>query len=146
MIDFCVKANPTTMKALNLPTRIMLKVARGYAFVPISDILYFKAADKYAELHLCGGSHYMVFHSMRQLEGKICGASILGCTFIRLHRQYIVAMHHAERLSEQLQLRLTSGHELPVSRQGMKLLKAKWASIHTIQQPLNAENGSFAKI
>lgn len=112
-------------------TRIMLKAARGYAFIRLEEILYFKSSDKYAEMHLHDGRMMMVFHSLAELERRLCGSKAGSpCCFVRLHRQYIVGVHHAEWLSEGCRVQLEGGAEVPVSRSGFKTLKTRYMSAH----------------
>jgi DNA-binding LytR/AlgR family response regulator len=105
--------------------KIMLKAASGYVFKPYRDILYFKSCDKYAELHSVDGSKQTVFESLARIEerldcGKRCASGFL---FFRIHRQYIAALHHAEKWTESKKIVLENDVELRVGRKYLEEMR-----------------------
>jgi len=104
--------------------KILLKATKGYTFQPLDEILYFKACDKYAEMHCFDGSMSMIFHSLAELENRLnCGTIKGPRLFFRIHRQYIAAIHHAKKWPENLQLKLENDLALPVSRKQSEILR-----------------------
>lgn len=111
--------------------RILLKVARGYRFFPLEDIVAVEANDRYAELLLSWDDRCAVFHGLSELEQRLqCGRPLGSRLFLRVHRRFIAAIHHAHELSPDRTLKLSNGLTLPVSRERYKQLVGTCGSIH----------------
>jgi two-component system response regulator AlgR len=82
--------------------------------VPISDVLYFQADQKYVSMIHAGGTE-LLDESLKTLEDEF------GDSFVRTHRAFLVALEYLEVLEKgpdgQFQVRIKGKHEkLPVSR------------------------------
>ncbi len=110
--------------------KILLKTTKGYIFQPLNEIMFFKSCDKYAEVHLINQSVATVFHSLSELEEKLCcGAKVGFYCFFRCHRQYIGAIHFAAYWKESNGIELENGAIIPVSRERVKPLRKLLHSI-----------------
>ena len=85
------------------------------------DLVYLKTADHYVEAFTTAGSTLVL---MRFADAV---AELDGAGGLRVHRSYWVARRHvegAERRDGRTTLRLTGGHEVPVSRTYMAAVRA----------------------
>ena len=85
------------------------------------DLVYLKTADHYVEAFTTEGSTLVL---MRFVDAV---AELDGAGGLRVHRSYWVARRHvegAERRNGRTTLRLTGGHEVPVSRTHMPAVRA----------------------
>ncbi|TVR40619.1 MAG: hypothetical protein EA392_03515 [Cryomorphaceae bacterium] len=104
--------------------KILLKTTKGYTFQPLNEILFFKSCDKYAEMHLLNQGVTMVFHSLSELEEKLCcGAKVGLYCYFRCHRQYIAALHFAAHWKESNGIEMENGTIIPVSRERVKPIR-----------------------
>lgn len=77
-------------------TQICARLGEQLKLVPVDDIFYFEADQKYVTLHHRGGSD-IIDDSLRALEDEFAP------DFVRIHRNSLVALHHiraVERDSE----------------------------------------------
>lgn len=88
--------------------------AGSFRLIEASDVLYLRGAGKYSELVLRDGSTVLHDKSLEQLS------LILGPTYSRIHKSYLVELANIEKLKVQrggkYQAILRSGHRLPVGR------------------------------
>ena len=85
------------------------------------DLVYLKTADHYVEAFTTEGSTLVL---MRFVDAV---AELDGAGGLRVHRSYWVARRHvtgAGRQEGRTTLRLTGGHEVPVSRTYMAAVRA----------------------
>ena len=85
------------------------------------DLVYLKTADHYVEAFTTEGSTLVLMRFVDAL------AELDGAGGLRVHRSYWVARRHvegAERRQGRTTLRLTGGHEVPVSRTHMPAVRA----------------------
>ena len=85
------------------------------------DLVYLKTADHYVEAFTTAGSTLVL---MRFVDAV---AELDGAGGLRVHRSYWVASNHVEgtaRRNGRTTLRLTGGHEVPVSRTYMAAVRA----------------------
>ncbi len=85
------------------------------------DLVYLKTADHYVEAFTTAGSTLIL---MRFVDAV---AELDGAEGLRVHRSYWVASRHIEgaaRSRGRTKLRLTGGHEVPVSRTYMAAVRA----------------------
>ena len=114
--------------------KIMLRVARGFKFKDLDSILYIKSTDKSCEIYNCDGTVETVFHSLKEMEERLCCGTLYGCFhFLRIHKQYIAAIHYAEYWDTRKGLLLESGKVLPVSTKRIKDLKYKLLTYFTLK-------------
>lgn len=94
-----------------------LLVSRGSSEVllELNSVEYINSAGNYIEFHT-HNSQYLLRATMKSITAKLNPKQ-----FIRIHRQYIVNTQQIEKLqnlgSDQSQVFLKSGHQLPVGRQ-----------------------------
>jgi two-component system response regulator AlgR len=91
--------------------------------IPVQDVLYFRAGQKYVSVRHGGGSH-LIDESLKELEGEFAEE------FVRIHRNALVALRHIQAIEKgdggQLQVRLRDCEEtLPVSRRHSAGLRRK---------------------
>ncbi|SFV27237.1 LytR/AlgR family response regulator transcription factor [Thermoflavifilum thermophilum] len=102
--------------------RIVVKKSDQIKIIPVSAIWYLEAADDYVKIHTAEG-YYLKKATMQYYEDHLPTDQ-----FVRVHRSYIVAIsqissfHFSER--EGQWIRLGSGKEIPVSKQGYQKLKS----------------------
>ena len=85
------------------------------------DLVYLKTADHYVEAFTTAGSTLILMRFVDAL------AELDGAEGLRVHRSYWVASRHIEgtaRSHGRTTLRLTGGHEVPVSRTHMPAVRA----------------------
>ena len=85
------------------------------------DLVYLKTADHYVEAVTTAGSTLVLIRFVDAI------AELDGAGGLRVHRSYWVARHHvagATRNHGRTTLRLTGGHEVPVSRTYMAAVRA----------------------
>jgi len=86
----------------------------GVEVVPLSDILFFQAADKYSEATLVNGVRKFHGKSLNRLQ------DILSSSFMRTHKSYLVQNKAVEGLKSlegsRYALSLKGGEQLPVGR------------------------------
>ncbi|WP_299947337.1 LytTR family DNA-binding domain-containing protein [uncultured Microbulbifer sp.] len=107
------------------PARLEVSSAGKTLWVPVSDILYCKAAGDYAELHLIEQGEKLYSGSLKQLEAQLPN------TFIRVHRSFLVNLEQVVALSGKTvseaggyHLQLTDGQAIPVSRRLMPTVRS----------------------
>jgi two-component system response regulator AlgR len=94
-------------------TRIAVRARDGLRLIPVDDILYFIAEQKYTTLrHLAGEE--LIEESLKSLEEEFAER------FVRVHRNSLVAVAHIEGIDRDDEghqaVRLRGGATLPVSR------------------------------
>lgn len=103
---------------------LLIKSTTGWVFVDPSMILYLRAEDKYARSQFVDGSSMVVLHSLSELEHRLgCNERIGAFLFLRTHRSYITAIHHAVAVHGSNELELRTGERLSFSRRVWPLLK-----------------------
>ena len=89
--------------------------------IQMKEVLFFKAAGNYVEIHLMDGNMYLLTKSIGKLE------QILPPRFVRVHRSYIVDLDRIESYQHAgggtYRLKMTSGLQLPLSRDRYRELK-----------------------
>ena len=106
-------ASPDSAPGVRFLDRLPEKLGR--------DLVYLKTADHYVEAFTTAGSTLVL---MRFVDAV---AELDGAGGLRVHRSYWVARHHVagtERRNGRTTLRLTGGHEVPVSRTYMAAVRA----------------------
>ncbi|MEZ4808254.1 MAG: LytTR family DNA-binding domain-containing protein [Flavobacteriales bacterium] len=103
---------------------LLIKSTTGWVFVDPCKILYLRAEDKYARLHSVNGTSMVVLHSLNDLEHRLgCNERIGDFLFLRTHRSYITAIHHAVAVHGSNELELRTGERLSFSRRVWPLLQ-----------------------
>ncbi len=100
---------------------ISARTRRGLELVPVDDVRYFQADQKYVTVRYTGGE-VIIDETLRELEEEF------GDTFVRIHRNSLVAAAHIERLergeSGQARIRLRDVDEaLDVSRRHLAAVR-----------------------
>lgn len=97
---------------------ILLKAARGHQVVDVRSIALVEAADRYCRAVLTDGSHRQLFHTLTDMERILCAGERIGdLLFLRMHRSFIVAFHHATGMEGKERIKLVGELHAPVSRQ-----------------------------
>lgn len=91
----------------------------GYEVIKQGDIVYAKAADNYCEIFLKNGKHYMISKTLKKVEGELVESD-----FLRVHKSYLVNIHHIKGFERNFggSLLLEGDLEVPVSSTGKKML------------------------
>jgi two-component system, LytTR family, response regulator AlgR len=95
-------------------THLSVRVRNELRLIPVEDVLYFLADQKYVTVHHAGGEE-LIEESLRALEDE------LAPDFVRIHRNALVASRHVESIERgedgQYSVRLRNcPRELPISR------------------------------
>lgn len=89
----------------------------------IAQVIYIKGAGIYSEIHMADGRTELHDKSLDHLQQLLAG------TFERIHKSYLVAMQHAEKIEVQpgsrYHLVLANGEILPIGRSRYIALKEK---------------------
>ena len=89
--------------------------------IPLKEVLFFKAAGNYVEIHRKDGNRQLLTKSMGKLE------QILPSRFIRIHRSYIADLNQIESYEHagggNYRLKMRNGAQLPLSRDRYRELK-----------------------
>lgn len=92
-------------------TQITAKTRRGVELIPLEDIYFFLADQKYVTVYHRGGEH-LLDETLKELEEEFAEH------FVRVHRNSLVAIKHIaalERMPQgQYQIRLTGSEERPI--------------------------------
>lgn len=102
-------------------THISARTRRGIELVPVDDVRYFQADQKYVTVRFSGGE-VIIDETLRELEDEF------GDLFLRIHRNSLVAAGHIESLERlgpgQCQIRLKDVCEpLDVSRRHLAAVR-----------------------
>ncbi|MEN0038289.1 MAG: LytTR family DNA-binding domain-containing protein [Cellvibrio sp.] len=111
----------TQTKAENQRTHITAKTRRGVELIPLDDVRYFLADQKYVTVFHRNGEH-LLDETLKELEEEF------GARFVRVHRNSLVSVKHIEALERtpqgQYQVRLADTELRPViSRRHVSDLK-----------------------
>lgn len=102
---------------------LAVKKAGEISMIEVQDLIYIKGAGIYTELHLNNGKLELHDKSLEKLE------QLLPPTFERVHKSYIVAMDHCEKImvnsGSKYELLLKNGELLPIGRTRYSQLKGK---------------------
>ncbi|MBB2148159.1 LytR/AlgR family response regulator transcription factor [Pedobacter gandavensis] len=102
---------------------LAVKKAGEISMIEVQDLIYIKGAGIYTELHLNNGKLELHDKSLEKLE------QLLPPTFERVHKSYIVAMDHCEKImvnsGSKYELMLKNGELLPIGRTRYSQLKEK---------------------
>jgi len=103
---------PAAESGLGPRSHISARTHRGIELIPLDDVIYFIADQKYVVLHHQGGE-LLLDESLKSLENEF------GDRFLRIHRNALVARDRLERLhrtsSGELQLYLRGQDDAPMA-------------------------------
>lgn len=111
----------TNLKVEPQRTHITAKTRRGVELIPLDDVRYFLADQKYVTVYHRTGEH-LLDETLKELEEEF------GARFVRVHRNSLVSVKHIEALERnaqgQYQVRLADTELRPViSRRHVSDLK-----------------------
>lgn len=92
------------------PVRLRFASAQGVFYVATTDVLYFEIYSHQIVVHKTDGTSDSCVGTLKELESHLPAG-----TFVRPHRSYLVNLDHIYKIVR-YRLRLTSGDEIPVSR------------------------------
>lgn len=109
------------MQNLSSPMRIPIPNHTGIDFIPINTILYCHSDGNFTRVHL-EKNKLVVSRNLKQMEAQLSKHN-----FIRIHHQYLVNANHIVRYErgDGGCIRISTGDELPVSRDGKKKFMEK---------------------
>jgi two-component system LytT family response regulator len=92
--------------------KVTLNTASDMTVFSKSQVLYAEADRAYSSLYLTNGHHHILSRPLSDIEAQLSDDR-----FMRIHRSYVVNLHHVVRLikSPLLSLELTNGKRLPVA-------------------------------
>ena len=100
--------------------RLLVGVGKRYIPLPVRDILYLQAADKYVEIHT-PDKKYLLRETLTALEAQLDPAQ-----FARIHRSCMVRLDAIRQLSPRSHgdywVELSNGHRLVLSRRYRELV------------------------
>ncbi len=95
-------------------SRLPIRQESGYVFVPVDEVLWIEAANKYVVVHTTGGTH-IARQTIQSLQDKLNPRQ-----FVRIHRSTVVRKAAVRGLHPLFHgdyiLKLTNGEELTLSR------------------------------
>lgn len=92
--------------------KIIVKTRDGEMVLPLQELIYISAEDKYTVLHT-KSQHYISDHSLKKHEEQLKEYG-----FFRIHRKYLINLyHHKETLNGKIVL--SQGGILPISKKRM---------------------------
>lgn len=97
--------------------KIALTTGEGTIMVQMKDILYLKADGSYTHFILSNNQKILVSKRIAEYE-KL---ETLG-DFLRVHRSYIVNLHHIHKITKQDSIILMNGDEFSISEEKKKIL------------------------
>jgi two-component system, LytTR family, response regulator len=96
-------------------SRLAVKEENGIVFVPVDQILWMEAADKYVEVHTADRRQHIVRHTIQSLEDSLDPKQ-----FVRIHRSILVRKAAVRGLHPLFHgdyiVKLMNGAELTLSR------------------------------
>lgn len=106
--------------------RLMIGIAPGRSiFVRTDDIFWIQAQDYCVAVHLERGRHYLVRQSLDEMEARLDPRR-----FARVHRSALVNLDRVQEIRplgrERAEARLADGTSVPVSRERLRALEARW--------------------
>ncbi len=114
------KENNTEEQAVKMKSQFLkIPSPTGYELIKQNEIVYAKAADNYCEIFLMNGKNYMISKTLKKVEGELMDSD-----FLRVHKSYLVNIHHIKRYERNFggSLLLEGDLEVPVSSTGKKIL------------------------
>ena len=98
---------------------LLIEHPEGTEFIPLTDIVYCRAEKNWTIIALKGQTFFQVCQTLKTIEKRINSDN-----FLRVHRSYLVNIHHIEKIQGCYeQLEMIEGHSVPVSRRRKKELK-----------------------
>ena len=98
---------------------LFIEPCKGAEFISLADIIYCRAEKNWTIIALKGQIFFQVCQTLKTIEERINSDN-----FLRVHRSYLVNLHHIEKVQGSYeQLKMTEGHSIPVSRRKKKELK-----------------------
>jgi two-component system LytT family response regulator len=95
-------------------TRLSIRVESGFVFVPVDQILWIEAANKYVVVHTTAGTH-IARQTIQSLQGKLDPGQ-----FVRIHRSTVVRKSAVRGLHPLFHgdyiVKLVNGAEVTLSR------------------------------
>lgn len=82
-------SQPSTPTAVASSTRLGFPISTGQQFIDIQDIIYAKAEDNVAVLHLNGGKPIRLTKTLSWVEEKLADDG-----FCRIHHSYLINFNH----------------------------------------------------
>ena len=82
-------SQPNTTSAAASSTRLGFPISTGQQFIDIQDIIYAKAEDNVAVLHLSGGKPIRLTKTLSWVEEKLADDG-----FCRIHHSYLINFNH----------------------------------------------------
>ena len=100
--------------------RISVPSGNGLRFIPVEEILYCKADDNYAEIHLQCGEKILVTKPLKYVAQRLPQD-----IFLRIHRSYIINLNAVKSFSRTSggQVILNNGKELSITQNKEEFLR-----------------------
>jgi two-component system response regulator LytT len=119
------RINSKTNKA-ELPLKFLaVRIKSTLQLIDIQDVIYFKGAGIYAEIHLKDGRTFLHDKTLEKL------GQLLNGPFERIHKSYLVCTSEMDKIvfqSGQPHIELKNGEKLPIGRTRYEMLKERWLS------------------
>jgi two-component system response regulator LytT len=116
------RANNTAVPAITDLKFLSVRQKGQLRLIRMEDVIYFKGSDIYAEVYLINGESLLHDKTLEKLS------QLLGNTFERIHKSYLVCCAQFETISYQSgspMMKLKNGEELPIGRTRYAELKKK---------------------
>ncbi|MFW6047450.1 MAG: LytR/AlgR family response regulator transcription factor [Candidatus Woesearchaeota archaeon] len=108
-----IKNNPMTNK------RLFIEHPKSSEFISLTDIIYCRAEKNWTIIVLKGQVFFDICQALKTIEERINSDY-----FMRVHRSYLVNLHHIEKIQGCYErLEMTEGLSVTISRRRKKELK-----------------------
>lgn len=92
--------------------KIAVPVRSGVSFIDFSDIVMFEASNNYSKLVLKDKKFFIISKSLKEIQEVLEEDN-----FLRVHRQYIINLHHVKQFNRSnLELTMITGETIPVAK------------------------------
>ena len=97
-----------TATPVNTNEYFYIRDSTGYTRIDNDDLLFIESMGNFSRLHTAEQKKHITLVSLKNIEQQL-PASL----FMRVHKQYIINLHHMVSLSAEGEVLLSSGHSIP---------------------------------
>lgn len=98
----------TTTAPVNTNEYFYIRDSTGYTRVDNGELLFIESMGNFSRLHTSAQKKHITLVSLKNIEQQLPASH-----FMRVHKQYIINLHHMVSLSTEGEVLLSSGHSVP---------------------------------
>lgn len=114
-------------EVLEEPEKLVFKSTGTIHRIPLRDIEYIEAQDKYVSVYVARKGAIKVLEPMYQIEQRIP----LNADFFKCHRSYLINLHHVNSFDNK-EIKTLTGNTVPISRKHTKEFQEMFFSMPLI--------------